>query len=334
MVRRDVNTREKHRVVKLRLLSVSCAVILASAAVLGASSVSWATGPIQFAPLTPIAGSPALVDLGKSKAVADFDGDGFADALVSPLAGPVINFGGPNPGTQDLTALALPGNLADIGDFNGDGRADIVLASSSRNQLVGVLPGLGAGTGADRAAFGPVVPIGGSTQRTLWKVYDVNADGADDFVLYDQVFPEVYSQVRFGAKTGPLFTNLLDLVPALVFLDIKTADLNGDGFVDLVVGASDSGQGVGQVYEGGQSGFTPGAVFRPLGFSGFGAILGDVNGDGLLDIGLDGSEQWALQLNGPSVVVAEAPIALLLPLTALAVFAGSVAVRRRQARPA
>lgn len=76
-------------------------------------------------------------------------------------------------------------------------------------------------------------------------------------------------------------------------------DINGDGFADLLVGASNQGSGTVYVYFGGRRlSETPDAEIRPSGSLAFGqhvARAGDLDGDGLADIAVrDQDRVWII----------------------------------------
>src|SRR5262249_8070547 len=118
-----------------------------------------------------------------SLAVADFNGDGNADLVVanagsnnlSLLLGngdgtfqPAVNFGG--------TQINNPAAIA-VGDFNGDGKADLVVANFSFSNL-SLLLGNGNGTFQGAVNFGGV----GLLRPISIAVRDFNRDGVQDLV--------------------------------------------------------------------------------------------------------------------------------------------------------
>ena len=171
-------------------------------------------------------------------AVADFNGDGFADvALAFPNAmgepngvdysGYVVILPGAGDGTlKDPVQLNVgvsvgPYQLA-AGDFNGDGKPDIATAVYfSTNTPPGggtvVLFGNGDGT------FQPPVSLAG--QGTT--VGDFNGDGIDDLAVWNSGPIRVYP----GSASGT-FGSPIDSAPAWQLM--ATGDFNADGIADLV----------------------------------------------------------------------------------------------------
>jgi hypothetical protein len=231
------------------------------------------------------------LDVGRQ--AKDFDGDGYADALMMGGEGWRILRGGP-------TLSRLPDLLVDpqrangfvsvaaAGDVNGDGFGDIVAGLRTgegldfvRLYLGGAPPHLTAdqnfhlGTFDEPGAFGTAVTGGG----------DFDGDGfADIFVgvpAREQTPPRVFlyrggptvdagpkALYRLGFAAGDTTGISLSLAP----------DLNGDGFPDLIAGTSTGTE----IYFGGPS-LDPTVDLRP-GYRGqVVSGVGDVNGDGFGD---------------------------------------------------
>ncbi len=264
--------------------------------------------------------------------VGDVNGDGFADLAAGSTnwdgAGALVDAGrvdvwlgtGADPGgvSWSVTGSATNeqrGRCFDVGDVDADGYEDLVLAALGGNTL---------GEGVFELYFGgPAGPA--TTPDWSWAtgeagatacgvaLADFDGDGYDDVALG--------SALADGAATdeGAVFVfpgtaNGLPGVPTLILQegqagarfgwDVAATDLDGDGFMDLAVGAGDwdgalIDEGAVFLYSGGPTGLDPQAVWMMEGGAA-GAELrraaapGDVDGDGFGDL-LVGS----LHANGP-----------------------------------
>lgn len=247
----------------------------------------------------PVAASVILYgaganDTASSLAAGDFNGDGIADVALAaafadgpdaarPDAGEAYVFFGPfshgetrdaGMGQQDVTIYgARPGDQAGrsiaAGDVNGDGVTDIIIGAPFAD-----------GPGGSRTDAGEAYVIFGS--RSLGQ----QAREVDLAAGADLVF--------LGATAGDL-----------AGFAVTTAQLNGDAFADLIVGAfwadgpSDARDMAGEVYAVFGSPSLPTTIDASAGQQdvtiygaasgdrlGEGVAAGDINGDGLDDLAL------------------------------------------------
>ena len=201
-----------------------------------------------------------LSDTTAHLAVGDFNNDGKLDMAVTistPIQGFVDVLTGNGDGTfQDLTTpqVDLKPNAIAVGDFNGDGNADLAVSSDSSN-MVDVLTGQGNGI------FGPGVPLffngGGAVQIRVAQSYPA------------------YTAVP-GGPTGTF--------------GVTVGDFNQDGLQDLAVGTP---LGASVLLGNGDGSFQPGKVYD-AGASPHSLAVGDFNGDGFPDLAVASSATGAV----------------------------------------
>lgn len=189
------------------------------------------------------------------------------DPLFRPAAGPPVNVGG------------RPNEIA-VGDFNKDGRLDVV--TCNEGETVTVL--LGDGRGGFAPA--PGSPFRAAAAHTI-AVGDVNKDGNPDLALthHDSVGVVVLlgaGDGRFAPAPGSPFAAHQGAKPHNHGLALN--DLNRDGSLDITTSNQDDNS-VSVLLGDGRGGFTPaaGSPFA-VGRAPYPHAVGDVNGDGNLDI--------------------------------------------------
>ena len=168
--------------------------------------------------------------MAESVIAADFNGDGKEDVLAVPPSGFLIyTLLGNGDGTfQVAPATSVPADLDDsdpaVGDFNNDGKTDVVLTSFFDNTLT-VLLGNGDGT------FQPAITYetpDGPQQPT---VADFNLDGNLDLAISNGFISRV--SIYLGHGDGAFDPPLKIDSRGAVYL--ATGDLNLDGKPDLAV---------------------------------------------------------------------------------------------------
>src|SRR5258708_15750202 len=192
------------------------------------------------------------------------------------------------------TGGGLPWSVA-VGDFNGDGKPDLVVVNYglSTSGSVGVLLGNGDGTFQPAVAYGS----GGGGPSGI-AVSDLNGDGKLDLVVANQGCPGVSSNclgVLLGNGNGTFQAVVIypdggaDAAGGEgIFIPIMIADVNGDGKPDLVVVSQTNSNSVnalvGVLLGNGDGTFKPVVTYDAGGVAAFSGVLADVNSDGKPDL--------------------------------------------------
>ena len=231
----------------------------------------------------------------------DVNGDGVTDAVIgevdggAKMQGRVWVYSGRTghllfrrsgrPGEQDGYAIA------DAGDVNGDGVTDVISGAPGQGSDIGHAYVYSGATGRT------IVRLRGHHHGDMFgaavsSAGDVNGDGVPDLLV---------GAPGTGAAAGHAYVisgrtfRVIRVLSAHRRRDefgdgvAHTADLNGDGVPDLIVGASGKNPGHGAAYV--YSGRTGKLLFRIRGERGnvafgqfFVAGVGDINGDGVPDL--------------------------------------------------
>jgi hypothetical protein len=255
------------------------------------------------------------ITFGHSLATAgDLNNDGYADLVIGAYgAGKAfVYYGGPLfDGTSDLSITDHTGEtyfgyqLDTAGDLNGDGYADLVVGAYYAKKTF-VYYG---GPSFDGTSDVNIIDHTGETNfgLAIGTAGDLNGDGYADLVVGASGAGKAF--IYYG---GPLFDGISDLnitdhTSELNYpISLATAgDLNGDGYADLVMGATFSKKAY--VYYGGPSfdGMSDVNITDHTSESSFGwslATAGDLNNDGYADlvIGAVDAEKCFVYFGGPA----------------------------------
>lgn len=169
-------------------------------------------------------------------AAADFNRDGNLDLAVGDGSGAGVLLGNGDGTFQPVVNWVVPGSTLTVGDFNNDGIPDIAVigADQASESDEGAYVFLGNGDGTFQTP--PVTSsVGRSLESTDLATGDFNSDGKFDLAMTGGIG---VSEVAFGLGDGKgAFSNnaVASLASGYSPFGILVADLNGDGFPDLVV---------------------------------------------------------------------------------------------------
>ena len=271
----------------------------------------YAGGPrgVAQAPTTTFPTQPDGSSL-RVSSVGDLDGDGYGDLLSFAMVGverrAYLHRGGPQGASASPAMLAVaepwPDATASAGDVDGDGY----------NDLVGVDQGVSGPLGRVRVLFGApsgvlrestvivAADVDDATSVVTTGSADVNGDGLPDFLFgvpsHDDGAGRAFVWVNDGCATGHVVALPGDTRTYAHFGDSVglSGDYNGDGYADAVVAAPHDPATVDQsalwVFPGSAAGpVTAGPLRIPFAGRQTESLrvvgVGDLNGDGLADLG-------------------------------------------------
>jgi len=236
-----------------------------------------------------------------------------AAKIASPTTGTITVFSpGPGGGTSNaqfvtvensvvlnyFTPSSLTGSnsltspLAE-GDFNNDGKLDVVVAAGS---TVYVLKGNGDGT------YAPAVGSAGPANSVISGIHvaDINNDGKLDLIVNGKRGTTGLAATMLGAGNGTFQAPVETTFSLLASSSVVAADFNGDGIWDVaLVGANAV-----QVLLGNANGTFSVGPTSALSFVGRdGIAAGDFNGDGKLDLVITAFDPYSQGYNFAGVLL-------------------------------
>jgi hypothetical protein len=172
---------------------------------------------------------------------------------------------------------------AAVGDLNGDGKPDVVVANQPLNNI-GVFLNTGSGTLGPGAFL--AVP-GGPTSVAL---ADLNADGHLDVLLVVNTSPVHQLQIMLGDGNGGFAAPVVvPIGSANPTSNAVIADFNGDGFPDIAFGTNFGQPQIAIIFGDGHGGFSAPRVITVANDTTFvdGLVLLDINKDSKPDLAVN-----------------------------------------------
>jgi len=250
-----------------------------------------------------------------SVAVADVNGDGKPDLLVTNFCAGIPNCDGTvgvllgnGDGTfQEAVTYGSGGFWAyaiAVADVNGDGKQDIVVANlcpisgNCSSGVVGVLLGNGDGTFQAATSYSTGGWVGGCCGSYSLAVADVNGDGKPDLLVASPCQGPDCSESENGTVGVLLGNGDGTFQPVVTYSSggfsaqgLAVADVNGDGRPDVVVAnvcgnstCTPNNGAVGVLLGNGDGTFQSAVTYSSGGTQANSVAVSDVNGDGKPDL--------------------------------------------------
>ncbi|MBI4822054.1 MAG: VCBS repeat-containing protein [Deltaproteobacteria bacterium] len=248
----------------------------ADAGALDSSETDDAANPSTCAMLGAIAPSISTGDQPIDVVVADFDRNGRLDFATANRQSGNVTVGlasvDGSYSTASYATVSYPSALR-AGDLDGNGSPDLAVVGIGETASVEVL------TNDGRGQFGP----GRELTRTNYEdveLFDADEDGDLDVVVISPYSATLLFRNRGNASFDASAIIELGGRPST----IRAADLNGDRHLDIVVTDQQVGSDGVRVALGRGDGTFGAATFTAVPIAAWNATLGDVEGDGDLDV--------------------------------------------------
>jgi uncharacterized repeat protein (TIGR01451 family) len=237
----------------------------------------------------------------------DYNGDAHSDVILqNSSSGDIAEWQLNAAGTAIAvgTVVSTPGSAWKViasGDFNSDGKADLVLQNSSTGDVAEYLMN---GTAITSAGL-----VG--SPGTSWKVIftgDFNGDQMSDIVLQNSATGDVAVWQMNGMT---IVTAALVGSPGTAYKVVGIGDFNGDGRSDIVLQNQTTGDVALWVLNPAGTALTSGAVLGGSGTVWQVVGTGDFNGDGRSDIALFNTSTgdvaiWTINSTGTAIATGAA----------------------------
>lgn len=187
--------------------------------------------------------------------------------------------------SEDCTFIAHTRQSGDVAaaDLNGDGIMDFITVGQNSTFKSEVAVYLGQGDG-DFVKHSTYVDSSGLAKSV--KIVDLNNDGIMDMATGGSLDTDGAAVILLGQGNGSFVKVATYATESSTSHDISFGDVNGDGYIDMVsAGLTDGLTGEATVFIGNGNGtFGEVGTYATQGSASRAVSLGDINGDGLLDL--------------------------------------------------
>lgn len=228
-----------------------------------------------------------LTDAAPVYGSGDFNGDGADDLLLLRNGALWFWYGGrsQSPTVVALSAVrvlrsgemqrSLAGTEPVIGDFDGDGRSDVLWAAAAGGADNGQI---WFGTSTVGEFVGAPAAWTAHDPAAYWTVGDYDGDGGDDVLWYEEATGALLLQLLDGAQKGVQARSYPDRLTAR--LRLLAGDYDGNGTTDVLYYDARSGHASAWFFQSGGAitgrDLDHGAGYRP--------VVGDFDGDRRADV--------------------------------------------------
>jgi hypothetical protein len=167
----------------------------------------------------------------------DFNHDNLTDLAFVQSGRLTIWFGNGKGGFTPGPSMGVNGTAPVLGDFDGDGKADLLLADTANQNVAYVLYGDGTGNFPQTATV--TMPSGAAN----FSAADVNSDGLTDVVGVQIGTPVKNLSVFYGQASRTFATRKTITTARCPFGPATAADLDGNGVNDLIIPEADCSDG-------------------------------------------------------------------------------------------
>ena len=221
----------------------------------------------------------------RSTRMADLNADGADDFVGCSSTNDAVYWfptgnGTTGPFAANVVTMNADSALAiGVGDTDGDGDVDIVVAEGRSGELTLCVNADGSGS-----AWTEQVIASGLSRPSKLTLHDIDADGDPDVLFATSLSPALWYALNTGGTFGaPQSASTLPFAP----LSMEVADLNGDGWGDVLISGATTGVQEDVAWyeaEPGGLGYTQHIIATTGTFSALDAGAGDLDEDGDIDV--------------------------------------------------